>query len=103
MFIILPMPTAQGTSFRYLSVAVVALSLPALCFSAFAFFAIYAGLYTGLGDLKAVTALLLALALPVLCILGPVQARSHQEGWRSWALLLSPIVVLAGLLSLMRL
>jgi len=96
------MTPAQRVGFRYLSVAVVALSLPALFFSGFAFFAIYAGLYTGIGDLKAITALILALSLPILCVLGPVQARSSGGDWRSWAWLLCPALPLAGLLLMMR-
>jgi hypothetical protein len=92
------MDVVRGPVFRYLSVAIAALSLPALCFSGFVFFALWAASLNGLGLVQGVAALLLALSLPALCIFGPVQARASHRKWWAWAWLMSPTVPLAGLL-----
>lgn len=97
------MEAGRRTTIRYVSLTVAALSLPALCFSGFVFFALWAASLNGLGLMKGTAALLLAIALPALCIFGPVQAQSGRRDWRPWAWLLSPLVPSVGLILMLRL
>lgn len=92
----------QSLGFKYLCIAVVALTLPALCLSGFVFFAFYASSLAGSGGfLKPVAALVLAFVLPILCTFGPITARKGGPSLRSWLWLLSPLAVFVGLLALM--
>jgi hypothetical protein len=93
--------TVRTASFRYFSVAVVALSIPALCFSGFVFFGLWAASLNGLGTARGAVALLFAISFPALCIFGPVQARSSNNSRGAWAWLLSFLVPFAGLLAMM--
>ena len=90
------------TAFRYLTIAVAMLSLPAMCLSAFVIFSLWGASLNGLSLFWVVTLLLLAISLPVLCVFGAVQARSDGRGWRAWVWLVSPILPLVALYVIFR-
>jgi hypothetical protein len=86
----------------FVSRVVVLLALPAFCLSAVAIFGYLGGAMLGFGTPVALLGLIAAIALPPLCIFGPVQSRQAEiASSQRWLWVLSPILPFATLLVIM--
>jgi len=80
----------------------VLLALPAFCFSAIAIFGYLWATLLGFGAPIRLLGLIVAIALPILCIFGPVQSRRTDiPAMRRWLWVLSPVPPFAGLVIIM--
>lgn len=80
----------------------VLLALPAFCLSAVAIFGYLWGTLLGFGTPVVLLGLLVAIALSILCILGPVQSRRADiPATQRWLWVLSPLPPFAALVIIM--